>query len=106
MKKVARLMGLVLSLIFLVSLTLPSASAQGGGILDEVRARGTLNCGVNGQLPGFGFLNPDTNEMLGFDADFCRAVAAAIFGEVTPENLTFISGDSAGTFHRHSEQAG
>jgi general L-amino acid transport system substrate-binding protein len=28
--------------------------------------------------------------MLGFDADFCRALAAAIFGEVTPENLTFI----------------
>jgi general L-amino acid transport system substrate-binding protein len=89
MKKVTRLSVLVLSLIFLASLTLPTATAQ-GGILAEVRARGTLNCGVNGQVPGFGFLNPDTNEMLGFDADFCRALAAAIFGEVTADNLTFV----------------
>ncbi len=91
MKKVTRLSVLSLLLVALVAMALPSASAQDGSTLEEVRARGTLNCGVNGQLPGFGFLNPDTGEMLGFDADFCRAVAAAIFGEVTPENLTFIS---------------
>jgi len=90
MKKVTRLTALALLVIALTALALPPVSAQDGSTLEAIRARGTLNCGVNGQLPGFGFLNPDTGEMLGFDADFCRAVAAAIFGEVTPENLTFI----------------
>ena len=69
----------------------PGASAQdGGSLLDEVIARGVLNCGVNGQVPGFSFLDPDTGEMSGFDADFCRAVAAAIFGEVTADNIEYI----------------
>jgi general L-amino acid transport system substrate-binding protein len=90
MKKIARLSALALSLVFLVSLALPTVSAQEGSILDEVRARGVLNCGVNGQVPGFSYLDPDSGQMLGFDADFCRAVAAAIFGEVTDSNITFI----------------
>jgi general L-amino acid transport system substrate-binding protein len=90
MKKIARLSALALLLVFLVSLALPTVSAQEGGILDEVRARGTLNCGVNGQVPGFSYLEPDSGQMLGFDADFCRALAAAIFGEVTDSNITFI----------------
>ncbi|MDP8957021.1 MAG: amino acid ABC transporter substrate-binding protein [Actinomycetota bacterium] len=64
-----------------------------GSILDQVKQRGTLRCGVNQAVPGFGFLNPDTNEIEGFDIDFCRAVAAAVLGDanrvelvpVTPE---------------------
>jgi general L-amino acid transport system substrate-binding protein len=91
MKKITRLSVLALSLIILVSMALPVASAQeGGSILDEVLARGTLNCGVNGQVPGFSYLDPDSGQMLGFDADFCRAVAAAVFGEVTDTNINFI----------------
>jgi general L-amino acid transport system substrate-binding protein len=66
------------------------ASAQATGKLAEVLERGTLNCGVNGSLPGFSFLNAETGEVNGFDADFCRVFAAAIFGEVTAENLTFV----------------
>ena len=91
MKRITRLLVLALSLVILVSMVLPAASAQeGGSILDEVRARGTLNCGVNGLVPGFSSLDPDTGQMLGFDADFCRAVAAAIFGEATDTNINFI----------------
>ena len=37
---------------------------------------------MNGQLPGFSFLNPD-GEYSGFDVDFCRALAAAIFNDPT-----------------------
>jgi general L-amino acid transport system substrate-binding protein len=59
------------------------AQAPGfGETLAAVQARGNLICGVNGQLPGFSFLNPDGN-FSGFDADFCRALAAAIFGDAT-----------------------
>jgi general L-amino acid transport system substrate-binding protein len=90
MKKLTRLVVISLTFILLASFALPTTFAQEGGILDKVKARGTLNCGVNSTVPGFGFLDPNTGQWLGFDTDFCRALAAAIFGEVTDQNLTFI----------------
>ena len=41
-----------------------------------------LNCGANGQLAGFGMPDPQGN-WTGFDVDFCRAIAAAIFNDPT-----------------------
>lgn len=73
-----------------LSFSMVSAQAEPTGKLAEVLDRGSLVCGVSGTLPGFSFLDPDTGEMSGFDADYCRAVAAAIFGEVTEENLEFV----------------
>jgi general L-amino acid transport system substrate-binding protein len=74
--------------------TTPSQAASGaaspgaeGGRLALVQDRGELICGVNGALPGFSFLDQTTNEMSGFDADFCRAVAAAVLGD--PEAVEF-----------------
>ena len=59
------------------------AQAPGfGETLEAVKARGNVICGVNGQLPGFSFLDPDGN-FSGFDADFCRALAAAVFDDAT-----------------------
>lgn len=66
------------------------AQAEPTGKLAEVLDRGRLICGVSGTLPAFSFLDPDTNEMTGFDADYCRGLAAAIFGEVTEDNLEFV----------------
>jgi general L-amino acid transport system substrate-binding protein len=51
-----------------------------GGTLAEVQSRGTLNCGVNDAVPGFGFRDPDGN-FSGFDVDFCKAVAVAVLGD-------------------------
>jgi general L-amino acid transport system substrate-binding protein len=45
---------------------------------DAVKARGRLICGVSGSTVGFSFVEPRSGEMVGFDADFCRAVAAFI----------------------------
>lgn len=45
--------------------------------LDEVKERGSLVCGVNEGLPGFAV--KEDEKWQGFDVDFCRAVAAAIF---------------------------
>ncbi len=56
-------------------------TAQAGDLLQTVLDRGTLICGVNGGLPGFSNLEPDGNYS-GFDADFCRVVAAAVLGDV------------------------
>ncbi|NTU85491.1 MAG: transporter substrate-binding domain-containing protein [Chloroflexales bacterium] len=56
----------------------PSA---GPGLLQRVRERGRLVCGTNADLPGFGFYDKVRDSWSGFDVDFCRAVAAAIFGD-------------------------
>jgi len=56
------------------------ASAQATGKLAEILGRGQLNCGVSEGLAGFSLANPDTGVVEGLDADFCRAIAAAIFG--------------------------
>jgi len=59
------------------------AQAPGfGETLAAVQGRGNIICGVNGQLPGFSFLDPEGN-FTGFDADFCRALAAAVFGDAS-----------------------
>jgi general L-amino acid transport system substrate-binding protein len=42
--------------------------------------RGNLICGVNNTVPGFGFVD-ETGEHVGFDIDFCRAVAAGVLGD-------------------------
>lgn len=48
--------------------------------LAAINANGVLRCGVNSGVPGFGFLNED-GDFVGFDVDFCRAIASAIFGD-------------------------
>ncbi|ABS69767.1 amino acid ABC transporter substrate-binding protein [Xanthobacter versatilis] len=56
------------------------AGAVNAATLDEVKARGSVNCGVSQGLPGFSSPN-DKNEWGGLDVDFCRAIAAAIFND-------------------------
>ena len=46
----------------------------------EVRSRGKLLCGVNNDLLGFS-KQTDSGSWAGLDIDFCRAVAAAVFGD-------------------------
>ena len=53
---------------------------QEGDQLDTVLARGELNCGVSGSAVAFSETQPDGSQT-GFDADYCRAVAAALFGD-------------------------
>ena len=60
-----------------IGLAASSASAQ---VLNSVKQRGTLNCGANGTLAGFGL--PDAQgAWAGLDVDFCKAIAAAIFDD-------------------------
>jgi len=59
-----------------------AAGVASAATLDDVKARGSLNCGVTTGLVGFAA--PDANGVwAGFDVDMCRAVAAAIFGDPT-----------------------
>ena len=57
--------------------------AGGGPTFQQVVDRGVLRCAGNQSVPGFGYINPDTNEFEGFDIDFCKAVAAAVLGAAT-----------------------
>lgn len=62
-------------------------AAQDSSTLGAIRERGNLVCGVNNVLPGFGIVD-EAGEYSGFDIDFCRAVAVAIFGD--PEAVEFV----------------
>jgi general L-amino acid transport system substrate-binding protein len=66
----------------------------GGDTLAAVRERGVLKCGGNANVPGFGYLNPDTNEFSGFDIDFCKAVAAAALGDANAIEVIPTTGTS------------
>ena len=68
--------------VFLGALTVAGVTAgvAAAGTLDDVKARGTLNCGVTTGL--IGFAAPDANGVWdGFDVGVCRAVAAAVLGD-------------------------
>ncbi|WP_425037373.1 amino acid ABC transporter substrate-binding protein [Primorskyibacter sp. S187A] len=70
--------------VFLGALTVAglAAGAAAAGTLDDVQARGKLNCGVTTGLVGFAA--PDANgEWQGFDVAVCRAVAAAVLGDAS-----------------------
>ena len=53
--------------------------------------RGEVLCGVNAGLPGFS-IPDDKGNWTGFDVDFCRAVAAAIFDD--PKKIKFVPLDA------------
>jgi general L-amino acid transport system substrate-binding protein len=73
--------------------TLIVAGAASAATLDDVRARGTLNCGVNPGLTGFAA--PDANGVWqGFDVDLCRAIAAAVLGDPQAVNFVPLSGET------------
>jgi general L-amino acid transport system substrate-binding protein len=61
--------------------------------LNEVRVRGSLICGVNEGLPGFSFVD-QRGIWTGFDVDFCRAIAAAIFSDPNKVKLVPLSADA------------
>ncbi len=57
-----------------------ASTGASAGTLDDTKARGTVRCGVNTGLPGFGYQN-DKGEWAGLDVDYCKAIASAIFGD-------------------------
>ncbi len=66
------------------------ASSAGAATLEDVKAKGFVQCGVNVGLAGFSAPD-DKGEWTGLDVDFCRAVAAAVFGDGTKVKFTPLS---------------
>ena len=78
--KTLNFLGVVTAIVF-------SAGTVTAATLDDVQARGKLNCGVNTGLVGFAA--PDANgEWDGFDVAMCRAVAAAVLND--PSAVEFL----------------
>ncbi len=69
--------------------------ASGEGRLATVQDREQLICGVNGSLPGFSFLD-ENGDNTGFDADYCRALAAAVLGDPEAVEFRALSADQRG----------
>jgi len=81
---------MILSAVLGFTSTLSTAA-----ILDNVKERGVLNCGVNVGLKGFAQAN-SLGDYSGLDADFCRAVASAVFDD--PDAVQFIPLSSSERF--------
>ena len=58
------------------------------GTLEDVRAKGEVACVVSTGIAGFAYTDADGN-WKGFDADFCRATAAAVLGD--PSKVKFVT---------------
>ena len=63
----------------LLATVVGSAFAKPNGI-DRIKRAGTLTVGVKDDVPGFGYLNPKTNEYEGLEIDIAKAIAKQILG--------------------------
>ncbi len=77
-------------------------AAQTGSLLDTVKSRGKVICGVNNQLPGFGVVDQN-GSYAGFDVDFCKAVAAAVFGDANAVEYKYASSNDRFTLVKTGE---
>ncbi len=97
MRKSIIQIGLLLSIL---SFSLPTLAqdvpTNNGPTLNAILTRREVICGVNQDLFGFGYLDPNTGDVSGFDVDFCRAVAAAVLGDATLVSLPLYSSAAAG----------
>ncbi len=90
--KLRKLVAYALAVALTVATVSYAVLAQPRSRVDTVRARGKLICGVSGTTPGFSFPDPVSGRMVGFDADFCWAVAAFLdVPDVEFVNLTSAS---------------
>jgi len=64
-----------------------AGSAVTAQTLNTIKTRGILHCGSNVGLAGFGIPDKQGN-WTGFDVDYCRAIAAAIFND--PGKVKFV----------------
>ena len=59
--------------------------------LDDVKAAGTLKCGINTGLPGFAYTD-DAGNWTGFDVAYCRAMAAGVLGDANAISFVSLTG--------------
>ena len=71
-------------------MTAVCGQANAGEVLDKIRQRGELACGVSTGVGGFSAAD-SKGEWTGLTADFCRAVAVAILGDAKKAKFVSLS---------------
>jgi len=77
----------LMTAVALAAIPVFAAQAASAQTLAAIKDRGEVVCGANGTLAGFGIPDPQGN-WVGFDVDFCRALAAAVFNN--PAKVKFV----------------
>ena len=62
--------------------------------VDAIKKRGTIKIGVKYDAPPFGSLNPQTNQVTGFDVDIARAIAKKVLGSPDKVELVQVKSDN------------
>ena len=70
-----------------------AGSAHAGATLDNIKKNGVVTCGVHTGNPGFAAAD-SSGKWAGFDVDYCRALAAAVFGDATKVKYVPTSGQT------------
>jgi general L-amino acid transport system substrate-binding protein len=95
LKRISRTAAIVASVALVLSACGGDSSDSSGSLLDTIRNRGTLICGVSQGLPGFSIQEAD-GSYSGFDADYCKAIAAAVLGNANA--VTYVELSAAARF--------
>jgi len=82
--------GALTALGLVLSASAANAEAHTGSTLATVMNNGSVQCGVSQGLPGFSNKD-DAGNWTGIDVDYCRAVAAAVFGDANAAKFTPLS---------------
>ena len=90
MPRVLTLRSIVIVVVGLLVLAAcaPRTGSSSGGVprapegtaLRDIQDRGKIVVGVKSDVPGFGYLNPRTNQYEGFDVDLAKAIAREVLG--------------------------
>jgi putative glutamine transport system substrate-binding protein len=83
----------VLIVALVLAPVLPARAADDNSV-DAIKKRGTIKIGVKYDAPPFGSLNPQTNQVTGFDVDIARAIAKKVLGSPDKVELVQVKSDN------------
>lgn len=72
------------------------ASATAAADIQKIKDRGVLKVGVKVDVPKFGFKDPQTNKIEGFEIDLSKAIAKKILGDENKIDLTAVVAKTRG----------
>ena len=73
------------------TLPAPGGAMPPGSYAAQIRRRGYLLAGVNAGLLDFGYLNPASGHIEGFEIDLVRELTRAIFGDASPAHYRLVA---------------
>lgn len=102
MKKIASILALALTLTLAGCSSAPSKTASNSGTsgkpadIQKIIDRGTLKVGVKVDVPKYGYKDPSTGKIEGFEIDIAKAVAKKILGDENKVDLQAVTAKTRG----------